>query len=78
MAVGIFRKVREFLKKVGAVTRKVAKPMLTLGKKVWEVAKPAATPLLSAIPGVGAAAPIITKGVDTGLNIVDKLLKENG
>lgn len=71
MALGFFRKIREFLKKI-------AKPMFSIGKKVWDVAKPAVTPLLSAIPGVGAAAPVISQGIDTGLNIGDKLLNGNG
>lgn len=74
MALGFFRKVGDFFKKAWGGIKKVAKPVIDVGKKVWEVAKPVAAPLIGMIPGVGAAAPMITQGIDTGLNVADKVV----
>ncbi len=72
MALGFFRKIGDFFKKAWGGIKKVAKPVIDVGKKVWEVAKPVAAPLIGMIPGVGAAAPAIAAGIDTGLGIADK------
>lgn len=71
MGLGIFRKIGKFVKKAAKWVKKKALP---IAKKVWTFAKPIVQTVLPMIPGVGAASGAITKGIDTGLNIADKVV----